>query len=95
MKALAKAPAPEASAEEGLWWIQDIPEPCAKHVLTGVLGSGLSGTDVHIFVWDTRASFTVHVLAFCHEFVTPRLRNRSRESRFQRSKIRRAETHLR
>jgi threonine 3-dehydrogenase len=66
MKALIKS-----KAEPGLW-LGDVPEPeCPPdHLLIRVLKTGICGTDLHIFRWDTWASKTVPTpLVIGHEFV--------------------------
>ena len=66
MKALVKA-----RAEEGLW-LEDIPEPeiGINDVLIRVRKTGLCGTDLHIYGWDTWAQKTIPVpMAIGHEFV--------------------------
>jgi threonine 3-dehydrogenase len=66
MKALVKA-----RAEEGLW-LQDLPEPeiGINDVLIRVHKTGICGTDLHIYGWDTWAQKTIPVpMAIGHEFV--------------------------
>jgi threonine 3-dehydrogenase len=66
MKALVKA-----QAEPGLW-MQDVPEPAVgiNDVLIRVLRTGICGTDLHIYTWDTWAQGAVPVpLVVGHEFV--------------------------
>jgi threonine 3-dehydrogenase len=66
MKALVKA-----HAEPGLW-LQDIPEPTPgiNDVLIRVHRTGICGTDVHIYDWDSWAQQTIPVpMAIGHEFV--------------------------
>lgn len=66
MKALVKA-----HAEPGLW-LEDIPEPTfgINDVLIRVLRTGICGTDVHIYDWDSWAQQTIRVpMAIGHEFV--------------------------
>ncbi|MEI9813995.1 MAG: L-threonine 3-dehydrogenase [Acidobacteriota bacterium] len=66
MKALVKA-----HAQPGLW-LQDIPEPeiGINDVLIRVHRTGICGTDVHIFDWDTWAQATIRTpMAIGHEFV--------------------------
>jgi threonine 3-dehydrogenase len=66
MKALVKA-----RAERGLW-IEDVPEPQVgiNDVKIRVLATGICGTDLHIYEWDTWAQKTIPVpLVIGHEFV--------------------------
>ena len=66
MKALVKA-----HAEPGLW-LEDIPEPThgINDVLIRVHRTGICGTDVHIYDWDSWAQQTISVpMAIGHEFV--------------------------
>ncbi len=66
MKALVKA-----HAEPGLW-LEDIPEPTIgiNDVLIRVHRTGICGTDVHIYDWDSWAQQTIPVpMAIGHEFV--------------------------
>jgi threonine 3-dehydrogenase len=66
VKALVKA-----HAEPGLW-LEDIPEPAIgiNDVLIRVLRTGICGTDVHIYDWDSWAQQTIPVpMAIGHEFV--------------------------
>jgi len=66
VKALVKA-----RAEPGLW-LEDIPEPAIgiNDVLIRVLRTGICGTDVHIYDWDSWAQQTIPVpMAIGHEFV--------------------------
>ena len=66
MKALCKR-----YAEPGLW-LEDAPEPetGADDVLIRVLKTGICGTDLHIYNWDSSARKTVPVpLIVGHEFV--------------------------
>ena len=66
MKALVKA-----HAEPGLW-LEDIPEPTLgiNDVLIRVHRTGICGTDVHIYDWDSWAQQTIPVpMAIGHEFV--------------------------
>ena len=66
MKALVKA-----HAEPGLW-LEDIPEPTfgINDVLIRILRTGICGTDVHIYDWDSWAQQTIRVpMAIGHEFV--------------------------
>jgi len=66
VKALVKA-----HAEPGLW-LEDIPEPTLgiNDVLIRVHRTGICGTDVHIYDWDSWAQQTIPVpMAIGHEFV--------------------------
>lgn len=66
MKALVKS-----RAEEGLW-LQDMPEPeyGINDVLVKVMKTGICGTDVHIYNWDSWAQKTIKVPTIAgHEFV--------------------------
>jgi threonine 3-dehydrogenase len=66
MKALVKA-----QAQRGLW-IQDVPEPQVgiNDVKIRVLATGICGTDLHIYEWDSWAQKTIPVpLVIGHEFV--------------------------
>jgi threonine 3-dehydrogenase len=66
LKALVKS-----KAERGLW-LEDVPEPTVgiNDVKIRVLKTGICGTDLHIYQWDSWASATVPVgLTIGHEFV--------------------------
>lgn len=66
MKALVKS-----RGEEGLW-LTDVPEPTygVNDVLIKVLKTGICGTDVHIYNWDSWAQKTIKVpMTAGHEFV--------------------------
>jgi threonine 3-dehydrogenase len=66
VKALVKA-----QAQPGLW-LEDIPEPTIgiNDVLIRVHRTGICGTDVHIYDWDSWAQQTIPVpMAIGHEFV--------------------------
>ena len=66
MKALEKS-----RAEPGLWLV-DVPEPVVgpDDVLVRVLRTGICGTDLHIYRWDTWAAANVTTpLVIGHEFV--------------------------
>jgi threonine 3-dehydrogenase len=66
MKALVKS-----RAERGLW-LEDIPKPGIgiNDVLIRVRYTGICGTDVHIYQWDSWAQKTIPVpMAIGHEFV--------------------------
>src|ERR1035437_953547 len=57
VKALVKS-----RAERGLW-LEDVPEPTIgiNDVKIRVLKTGICGTDLHIYQWDSWASATVPV----------------------------------
>jgi threonine 3-dehydrogenase len=57
MRALVKA-----RAEAGLW-MQDVPEPTVGRddVLIRVLRTGICGTDLHIYTWDSWAQHNIPV----------------------------------
>ena len=66
MKALVKS-----HAKEGIW-LEDVPEPTygPNDVLIRVLKTGICGTDVHIYNWDSWAQRTIKVpMTAGHEFV--------------------------
>ena len=66
MKALVKS-----KAERGLW-LEDVPEPSIgiNDVKIRVLKTGICGTDLHIYQWDSWSSATVPAgLTIGHEFV--------------------------
>ena len=66
MKALVKS-----KAAEGIW-LEDVPEPTygPNDVLIKVLKTGICGTDVHIYNWDSWAQKTIKVpMTAGHEFV--------------------------
>lgn len=66
MKALVKS-----RAERGLW-LEDVPEPRMdiNDVKIRVLATGICGTDLHIYEWDSWAQKTIPVpLVIGHEFV--------------------------
>jgi len=66
MKAIVKS-----RAEEGLW-LEDVPEPeiGINDVLIKVKKTGICGTDVHIWNWDSWAQSTIEVPTILgHEFV--------------------------
>src|SRR6478672_4946385 len=65
MRALVKT-----RAEEGLW-LEDVPEPefGINEVLIRVRKTGICGTDLHIYGWDTWAQETIPVpMVVGHEF---------------------------
>lgn len=66
MKALVKS-----RPEPGLWMEEvAVPEPGINDVLIRVLKTGICGTDVHIFNWDSWAQKTIPMgLVVGHEFV--------------------------
>ena len=57
MRALTKS-----HAEPGLW-LEDVPEPGVgiNDVLIGVHKTGICGTDLHIYSWDSWAQRTIAV----------------------------------
>lgn len=66
MKALVKS-----QASEGIW-LEDVPTPTygINDVLIKVLKTGICGTDVHIYNWDSWAQKTIKVPTVAgHEFV--------------------------
>src|SRR6478672_4484494 len=66
MKALVKS-----KAEPGLW-LEDVPQPAygIDDVLIKVLKTGICGTDVHIYNWDSWAQKTIRLgTVIGHEFV--------------------------
>ena len=66
MKGLVKS-----RAEQGLW-LEDVPEPRMdiNDVKIRVLATGICGTDLHIYEWDSWAQKTIPVpLVIGHEFV--------------------------
>lgn len=66
MKALVKS-----KGERGLW-LEDVPEPelGINDVKIRVLKTGICGTDLHIYEWDSWASSTIPIgLTIGHEFV--------------------------
>ncbi len=66
MKALVKS-----RAAEGIW-LEDVPEPSfgIDDVLIKVLKTGICGTDVHIYNWDSWAQKTIKLgTVIGHEFV--------------------------
>src|SRR5881409_2090589 len=66
MKALVKS-----RAEAGLW-LEDVPEPQIgiNDVLIRIDGTGICGTDIHIYKWDDWARKTIPVpMVVGHEFV--------------------------
>jgi len=66
MKAIVKS-----KAEEGLW-LEDVPEPKIgiNDVLIKVLKTGICGTDVHIYNWDSWAQSTIKIpTVLGHEIV--------------------------
>ncbi len=66
LKALVKA-----KSEPGLW-LEDVPEPPVgpNDVLIGIRKTGVCGTDLHIYQWDSWAKKTIPVpMVVGHEFV--------------------------
>ena len=91
MKALVKA-----HAARGLW-LQDVPEPETgiNDVLIKVHKTGICGTDLHIYQWDTWAQKTIPVpMVVGHEFVGEVVRVGSNVSDFHPGEIVSAEGHL-
>jgi len=91
MKALVKS-RPEA----GLWMEElPIPEPGINDVLIRILKTGICGTDLHIYNWDTWAQKTIPVpLVIGHEFVGRVERVGSNVSGFQPGDLVSGEGHL-
>ena len=91
MKALVKT-----QAREGLW-LQEVPEPQvnANDVLIRVLKTGVCGTDLHIYNWDSWAQKTVPVpMIVGHEFVGEVLQVGSNVTDFFAGEIVSAEGHV-
>ena len=91
MKALVKA-----QAEPGLW-LQDVPEPSTgiNDVLIKVHKTGICGTDLHIWNWDTWAQKTIPVpMVVGHEFVGEVMEVGSNVSDFHPGEIVSAEGHV-
>ena len=91
MKALVKA-----KSEPGLW-LQDVPEPVAgiNDVLIKVRKTGICGTDLHIYNWDTWAQKTIPVpMVVGHEFVGEVVEVGSNVSDFHVGEIVSAEGHV-
>ena len=91
MKALVKA-----KSEPGLW-MQDVPEPVigVNDVLIKVRKTGICGTDLHIYNWDTWAQKTIPVpMVVGHEFVGEVVAVGSNVSDFHSGEIVSAEGHV-
>jgi threonine 3-dehydrogenase len=91
MKALVKA-----KSEPGLW-LQDVPEPVVgiNDVLIKVHKTGICGTDLHIYKWDTWAQKTIPVpMVVGHEFVGEVIAVGSNVSDFHAGEIVSAEGHV-
>jgi threonine 3-dehydrogenase len=91
MKALVKA-----KSERGLW-LQDVPEPTIgiNDVLIRVHKTGICGTDLHIYKWDTWAQRTIPVpMVVGHEFVGEVVQVGSNVSDFHPGEIVSAEGHV-
>jgi threonine 3-dehydrogenase len=91
MKALVKK-----EAARGLW-LEDVPEPKIgiNDVLIKVDRTGICGTDLHIYDWDTWAQATIPVpLVVGHEFVGEVVDVGSNVADFQRGDIVSGEGHV-
>lgn len=91
MKALAKS-----KAEPGLWLV-DVPEPTVgiNDVLIRVDCTGICGTDLHIYKWDSWAQKTIPVpMVVGHEFVGEVIQVGSNVSDFHPGEIVSAEGHV-
>lgn len=91
MKALVKA-----KAEPGLW-LEDVPEPemGPGDVLIKVHKTGICGTDLHIFNWDSWARKTIPVpMVVGHEFVGEIVATGANVGGFQVGDIVSAEGHV-
>lgn len=91
MKALVKS-----KAEPGLW-LQDVPEPepGTNDVLIKVSKTGICGTDLHIYNWDSWAQKTIPVpMVVGHEFVGEVVSTGSNVSGFGEGDIVGAEGHV-
>ena len=91
MKALVKA-----KSEPGLW-LQDVPEPATgiNDVLIQVRKTGICGTDLHIYNWDSWAQKTIPVpMVVGHEFVGEVVAVGSNVSDFHTGEIVSAEGHV-
>lgn len=91
MKALVKS-----KAEAGLW-LQDVPEPEVgiNDVLIKVRKTGICGTDLHIYNWDSWARKTIPVpMVVGHEFVGEIVSTGENVSGFQPGDIVSAEGHV-
>jgi threonine 3-dehydrogenase len=91
MKALVKV-----NAEPGLW-LRDVPEPTVgiNDVLIQVHKTGICGTDLHIYQWDTWAQKTIPIpMVVGHEFVGKVVSVGSNVADFQAGDIVSAEGHI-
>ncbi len=91
MKALVKR-----KAEPGLWW-EEVPEPeiGVNDVLIRVQKTGICGTDVHIYEWDSWAQKTIPVpMVVGHEFVGEVVRVGSNVADFHPGEIVSGEGHV-
>jgi threonine 3-dehydrogenase len=91
MKALVKS-----KAEPGLW-LEDVPEPSIgiNDVKIRVLKTGICGTDLHIYQWDSWASATIPIgLTVGHEFVGEIVETGSNVADFHPGQIVSGEGHV-
>ncbi|NNJ26127.1 L-threonine 3-dehydrogenase [Alienimonas chondri] len=91
MKALVKA-----KSEPGLW-LEDVPEPevGANDVLIDIQKTGVCGTDLHIYQWDSWAKKTIPVpMVVGHEFVGTVLETGSNVTDFHPGEIVSGEGHV-
>ena len=91
MRALTKS-----HAEPGLW-LEDVPEPEVgiNDVLIGVHKTGICGTDLHIYSWDSWAQRTIAVpTVIGHEFVGHVVAVGSNVSDFSEGDLVSAEGHV-
>jgi threonine 3-dehydrogenase len=91
MKALVKS-----KAQPGLW-LEDVPEPSIgiNDVKIRILKTGICGTDLHIYQWDSWASATVPVgLTIGHEFVGEIVETGSNVADFHPGQIVSGEGHV-
>jgi threonine 3-dehydrogenase len=91
MKALVKS-----HPEPGLW-LEDVPvpEPGINDVLIRVLLTGICGTDLHIYDWDSWAQATIRIpLVIGHEFVGEVVAVGPNVSDFHRGEIVSGEGHV-
>jgi len=91
MKALIKS-----KAEEGIW-LGEVPEPkCGiNDVLIKVMKTGICGTDVHIYNWDSWAQKTIKVPTVAgHEFVGRIVEIGSNVTGFKKDDLVSAEGHI-
>ncbi len=91
MKALVKR-----QREPGLW-LEDVPEPTIgiNDVLIRVDRTGICGTDIHIYKWDSWAQKTIPVpMVIGHEFVGEIVQTGSNVSDFEVGQIVSGEGHV-